>query len=280
MRRLLPFLAAMGLSWVGWAACNAETIQARHARVELVSQQVNIVPAQQLLLGVHFVLEKHWHIYWTNPGDSGQPPVLQWQLPSGLSAGAIEWPRPEKLQRSSLADYGYQDDIVLLVPVRVASGLKDGDKVDLRRQAKWLICADVCIPDHAELHLSLPVASTPEHNQNQKALFAEAGKRLPQPWPHSWKASVVSGKDDFVLSISAGKPISAAEFFPLMPEQIENAAPQPLQTTPAGAKIILKKSDQLLKPVHLLKGLLVLGGAESYMVEAPVTPIRSGEQNK
>jgi thiol:disulfide interchange protein DsbD len=279
MRRLLPFLAAAGLSLTGCGACAAEAIQARHARVELLSPQSSVVPRQQLWLAIHFSLEKDWHIYWTNPGDSGQPPVLQWQLPSGFSAGAIHWPRPEKLKRSTLADYGYQDDVVLLVPVQVAPGLKDNDKVELKLQAKWLICSDACIPDHAELHLSLPVSSTPAPQPNQASLISEARKRLPKPWPRSWKASAASEKDDFVLSIAAGKPIQAAEFFPLTPEQIENAAPQPLQTTEAGARIRLKKSDQLLKPIHLLKGLLVLGGEESYMVAAPVTPIRTQAHN-
>ena len=280
MRWILSFLAAAGLWLADCGVCIAETIHARHARVELVSQQGNVVPNRQLWLGVHFVLEKDWHIYWANPGDSGQPPVLQWQLPSGFSAGTIRWPRPEKLRRSSLADYGYQDDVVLLVPIQVAGGLKDGAREELKLQAKWLICADVCIPDHAELHLSLPASSTPLQDQNQAALFQAARKRLPRPWPRSWKASAASQKNDFVLSISSGKPIPAAEFFPLTPEQIENAAPQPLQTTPAGAKISLKKSDQLLKPIHVLKGLLVLGGTESYLVEAPVTPGLTKVHNK
>lgn len=186
-----------------------------------------------------------------------------------MSAGAIQWPLPEKLKRSSLADYGYQDDVVLLVPVSVSATLKDPGQADFVLQAKWLICSDVCIPDHAQLHLSLPISAKPAREPAQASLFIEAKKRLSRPWPHSWKASVVSTKDDFVLSIQAGKPIRAAEFFPLMPEQIENAAPQPLQTALLGAKITLKKSDQLLKPIDVLQGVLVLGD-KPYKIAAPV----------
>lgn len=269
MRRLFSFLAAAGL-WLASCGDNvAETIQARHARLELVSSKSHVVPGHQLWLGLHFSLEKDWHIYWTNPGDSGQPPVLQWQLPSGFSAAAIQWPLPEKLKRSSLADYGYQDDVVLLVPVSVSATLKNAGQADFTLQAKWLICSDVCIPDHAQLHLSLPVSAKPAHEPAQASLFTEAKKHLPQPWPHSWKVSAVSTKDDFVLSITAGKPIRVAEFFPLIPQQIENAAPQPLQATPLGAKITLKKSDQLLKPIDVLRGLLVLG-ENSYRIAASV----------
>lgn len=271
MRLILPFLAAV-LLLGNFAPCRADSVQARHARVELVSAQSNIVPGQQVWLGLHFSLEKDWHIYWTNPGDSGQPPVLQWQLPLGFTAGAIRWPLPEKLKRSSLADYGYQDDVVLLAPLHVAAALKDGDKAEVGLQVKWLICSDVCIPDRAQFHLSLPVSSQAALEPGQAKLVNEAENRLPKPWPRSWKARAISEKDDFVLSIVAGKPIQSAEFFPLIPDQIENAAPQPLQTSRAGATIRLKKSEQLLKSVPVLKGLLVLSSGDSYMLAAPVTP--------
>jgi thiol:disulfide interchange protein DsbD len=278
MRVLFKILVLVVLGWAGRVNCVAESIPARHARIELLAAQSAIVPGQQLWLGVHFSLEKNWHIYWTNPGDSGQPPTLQWQLPSGLTAGEVHWPLPEKLTRSTLADYGYQDDVVLLIPVQAAGGLQYGNKAELGVTAKWLICSDVCIPDHAQLHLSLPVASSA--SQAEPSLFSNSRGRLPKPWPGSWKAWVLSEKDNFILSIAAGKPIAAAQFFPLVPDEIENAAPQPLQKDREGAKITLKKSEQLLKPIHVLRGLLVLDDGQSYQVEAPVvTPARSKAHN-
>lgn len=274
MCRLLAILIA-GFCFVETGRAVADSVKAHHARVELVSAQSSVALGKQLWLGLHFSLEKNWHIYWTNPGDSGQPPVLQWQLPSGLTAGAIEWPLPEKLTRSTLADYGYQDDVVLLVPVRAGAELKDGDKAELGLQAKWLICADVCIPDHAQFHLSLPVSSTPAQETNEASLVRDAQKKLPQPLPRSWKAWVAPGKDDFLLVIHAGKPISEGQFFPLLPDQIENAAPQPLKTGRSGVTITLRKSEQLLKPIRVLKGVLVLDGGKSFMVEAPVSSFES-----
>jgi thiol:disulfide interchange protein DsbD len=253
----------------GLSVCAAETVQAHHARVELLSQEKTTGPNQPLLLGLHFVLEKDWHIYWINPGDSGQPPVLQWQLPFGFSAGEIEWPTPEKLKRSTLADYGYKDDVMLLVPIHTPAGLKADSKIDIGLKMKWLICSDVCIPDHADLHISLPSSSTTTQDPNNTGAFKTATGHLPKPWPHSWTARTISGKDDFVLIINAGKPVASAEFFPLAPEQIENAARQTVQKTARGARITLKKSDQLLHPIAVLKGLLVIGN-EAYQMEAKV----------
>src|SRR5215471_52469 len=129
MPRFFHAIIATSFSVLLWCACLGETVQARHARVELLAEAPG--PTGTWWLGVHFALEKDWHVYWVNPGDSGQPPVLKWQLPAGFTAGEIKWPVPEKLKRSTLADYGYQDDVVLLVPVHPAPGLKPDSKVEI-----------------------------------------------------------------------------------------------------------------------------------------------------
>jgi len=225
-------------------------------------------------------LKKGWHIYWTNPGDSGQPPSLQWQLPPGFHAGEIRWPRPDKLQSSpALADYGYHDEVLLMVPVRVTGGKLSDRPVELVTQAKWLICREVCIPDHAELKLHLlqgaPAEGTsaqgrPVANRGTAALFAQAEKRVPKSWPRSWSAKADSRKEDFLLTIKTGKPVSKAEFYPLDAGQIENAAVQRVRATPQGCTIVLRKSDLLLKPVAILRGVLVLGAGQAYEMRAPV----------
>ncbi len=251
----------------------AEPVQAKHARVELLAEQSAVAPGAELLLGIHFVLEPGWHIYWINPGDSGQPPVLKWQLPDGFSASEIQWPRPERMQSSpQLADYGYHDDVLLLVAVHappLVNSPQLGD-VGFAVDAKWLICREVCFPDHAQLHLALPLGSAATANPATMAIFAGAQKLLPKPLPPGSKATAQSRKDDFVVSVRTGKPIARAEFFPLEPAQLDNAAPQKLVPAADGAKITLKKSDLLLKPLAVLRGVLVVPGGGAYYVEAPV----------
>jgi len=94
--------------------------------VELIARQLAVTPGKDLLLGIHFVLEKGWHIYWINPGDSGQPPSFKWQMPSGFRAGEIQWPRPKRLQPSKeLVDYGYDDEVLLPVTIHAPSAISD-----------------------------------------------------------------------------------------------------------------------------------------------------------
>lgn len=242
-----------------------------HARVELLAEQATAKPGSQVQMGIHFVLESGWHIYWINPGDSGQPPSLKWQLPPGFTAGEVQWPRPERMQPiPQLADFGHHDEVLLPVTLHVPASAKKGESVQIAADAKWLVCREVCIPEHSSLHLSLPVEATAKENQQSAPLFARTSKLLPQPMPHGWKVSARSGKDDFVLSVLAGKRITKAEFFPLDPGQIDNPAPQKLEPLATGVKITLKKSDLLLKPIPVLRGVLALHGGPAYTIEAPV----------
>jgi DsbC/DsbD-like thiol-disulfide interchange protein len=158
-----------------------------------------------------------------------------------------------------------------MVPVRVSPAARSSATSIIAVDAKWLICREVCLADQARLSLSLPVSSAAQEDPHNEKLFANATKLVPRPWPRAWKVWAARAKGDFIVFIDAGQPLQPAVFFPLEPNQIENAATQSLQKTPRGAKIFLKGSDQLLKFPPLLKGILVLAGGESYQVRANVT---------
>jgi len=265
--RFFAFLSVL-LAGVGGFA---QSTQAQHARVELLARQASISPGSDLQLGVRFVLEPGWHIYWINPGDSGQPLVLKWRLPDGFSAGEIQWPRPERMQPSKqLADYGYHGEVLLPVTLHVPSALNSRAPAEIGVEAKWLVCREVCIPEHAQLQRALPVTAQATTDQSFAPLFAATEKLLPQPLPRGWKASVTSAKDEFVLTIAAGKPVAKAVFFPLEPGQVDNPAPQKLQSSRTGVRIVLKKSDMLLKPIAVLRGVLAVPDGPAYRIDAPV----------
>jgi DsbC/DsbD-like thiol-disulfide interchange protein len=264
------------------ASVHADEVRITHGTLELISDDQWITPGQKFNLGLHFQLEKRWHIYWVNPGDSGEPSRVQWQLPSGLSVGDIEWPTPRRLGSSSVADFGYEDAVLLVVPVNADAGIAGQQTVRISATARLLVCShEMCIPSKADLSLTLPVKSKlPAPNARTADLFAAARKSLPQPAPSNWKFSVTDAHDSFVLTAKLGRPtggrqntdheITEALFYPLIESQIANAAPQKLVTLPGGFQLTLRKSDQLVNPIARLKGVLVLSGEQSYLIDVPV----------
>jgi len=242
-----------------------------HGTVELIAEPQWIVAGGNVNFGLHFELEKGWHIYWINPGDSGETPRVKWQLPMGLTARAIEWPAPRRLGTSSIVDFGYEDAVTLIVPMHADAHLRDQQSVQLGAQVSVLVCREMCIPGKAQVSLTLPIKpQAPSADSRTAELFAASRKALPRPAPMNWKLALADDNSSFLLTVRLGRPVTQAVFYPLVESQMDNAAPQKLLPTPNGFRLTLRKSDQLLKPIERLKGVLVLSTDQAYLVNVPV----------
>jgi DsbC/DsbD-like thiol-disulfide interchange protein len=243
-----------------------------HGTLELLAENQSIEAGHSAHLGLRFQLEKGWHIYWVNPGDSGEPPRVKWQLPPGVSVGEMEWPTPRRLGTSSIVDFGYEDEVMLLVPIHAEAAVATQGLAQVSAEVKVLVCREMCIPGRAQLSLTMPVRSQPAvANARTAEWFAAARKALPQPAPASWQISVIDAKDSFLLFANPGRHVTQVEFFPAAESQIKDAVPQQFIVMAGGFRLTLRKSDQLLKPIERLKGVLVLAGDRGYVIDVPVT---------
>jgi len=242
-----------------------------HVDVQLLSERTAIWTGHTLWVGIQFQLPSGWHVYWQNPGDSGEPPKVNWNLPTGLHAGDLQWPAPERLESPSIVDYGYPNGVLLLAPIRVDSAVPAASAVPLRAEVRYLVCREICVPGKANVSLDLPARSSAAGwNAAAHALFEKTRAQLPEAAPAAWRVRAQSQGNYFVVSITTGKSEQQGVFFPLDPGQIENAAPQSARPIPRGIEFRLRKSDLLLKPISRLRGVVVLGGRQAYEVSAAV----------
>ena len=158
-------------------AQSSAIVKTDEVRAELVAHAPEGVAAgKSVWLGLVIEHAPHWHTYWKNPGDSGLPTTLTWQLPSGVATGEIAWPTPSRLPIGPLVNYGYEGKLLLPVPVEVASDFK-GESLNVKLSAQWLVCKDVCIPQQGEFALRVPAkATTAAH----AALFNSAWAAQPK----------------------------------------------------------------------------------------------------
>ena len=217
---------------------SAHVVVTDQVRAELVVHAPKGIQAGETFwLGLHIAHQPHWHTYWQNPGDSGLPTRLQWQLPDGLQAGEIAWPLPKKIPIGSLANYGYEGSLLLAVPVTASADFKGSAQAPLSIQlkAEWLVCRQECIPQEGQFTLSLRSA-TPL--VQQAALFEASRQLIAQPLPRSAaNAPAVSfgkatlSKDGRQLELRVeglpaslrGKTLAA---FPVTAQVVHNAAVQ------------------------------------------------------
>ena len=223
--RSLVVWLALGLSTLAGAqgAFVSPPVQSPYSRAELlVHAPQGVAPGRPVWLGLQITHEPDWHTYWKNPGDSGLPTELEWQLPAGVVPGPIQWPTPRKFPLGDLANYGYDGTVLLPVPMDIRADFA-GTTLQAELWATWLICRKECIPEEARFQLRVPVdASVAAHAAAFEAAWAAApadqpaGRSLLAPEPDGLRVELTGLPADWV-----GQPL---EFYPELPGLIEPGA--------------------------------------------------------
>ena len=131
---------------------SAEIVDTGHARISLIKDHSDFVPGTSINIGLKVSMDKGWHTYWRNPGDSGGPIEIDWNLPKGFSVSDIKWPLPEKIEYPPLMTYGYEDFVIYPMVLSIPADYSD-DYFEMN--ADILICADVCIPESGKISSNL-----------------------------------------------------------------------------------------------------------------------------
>jgi len=207
--------------------------RAAHTQVQLRLSADTAKPGDTIWAGLDLKMEPGWHTYWKNPGDAGQATEIKWQLPAGVTAGEIQWPLPEKLPPAEVTTYGYENEVVLLVPLTLASNLPAG-ALNLAAKVSWLECKESCIPASAEVEAKINVGG--ETKTSADATTIESWKsKVPQKGnPFSLNAwwekspvgdsrSLIIGKQPSLVAVK-NKKYDSVDFFPDASEQFEIGA--------------------------------------------------------
>ena len=230
-------------------------------RVELVSEVHAIAAGQVFWVALHQRIAPGWHTYWINPGDSGEPPRIEWALPAGFTAGEITWPFPEKIPVGPAMTYGYSREVVLPIPITAPASLTAGTEISLRGQASWLVCEKICIPEEAAIALTLPVTTgNPPLDAHGAPMIAAARQRVPTPSP--WPASFVATPETVTLTLAApgltSERIADVSFFPAKWGAIDMAAPQRVRVDAAGIRIVVARGPLRAAAAAPIDGVLVV----------------------
>jgi thiol:disulfide interchange protein DsbD len=162
--------------------------------VQLFADSATLKPGGRMMLAARFSVAEGWHLYYRDPGETGDAVRIKFAPVAGLEFGEPRYPIPhKKLEASGDLTQIYEGSATLLVPVRVAADFKspaDGP-VKIEAKGSWLVCKESCIPGSAGVELSLPVASAGDAAKPaNEALFKSAAAKLPAPAAASKRVSV------------------------------------------------------------------------------------------
>jgi thiol:disulfide interchange protein/DsbC/DsbD-like thiol-disulfide interchange protein len=154
----LIYVRCIGILFATGFYLAAFTAHAAHTQAKLILSADTARPGDTIWAGVDLKMEPGWHTYWKNPGAAGMATKIEWQLPPGISTGEIQWPLPEKLPPAEVTTYGYENEVMLIVPLTLATNLPSGT-LELKANVSWLECKDVCIPASTTVEATLNIGT-------------------------------------------------------------------------------------------------------------------------
>jgi thiol:disulfide interchange protein DsbD len=204
------------------------TAGAAHTHVELLLSANPARPGDIIWAGVDLKMDAGWHTYWKNPGDSGIATTIKWDLPPGVTAGEIQWPLTEKLPPAEVTTYGYEHEVMLLVPLTLAMNLPPGPLV-LKADVAWLECEEQCVPGNTNAEATLTIGGETKASAN--AVVIESWKKkVPQttdfPYCAWWETSAVGESRPLMIGnqpieVYALVKYRSVDFYPDASDQFE-----------------------------------------------------------
>ncbi len=184
---LIPAALGVGPSKSGqpWPATTLGTEEepdgSKLAQVQLISTQSAFISGETNWIAAVFTIAPDWHLYWTNPGDSGGPISFKFDTPEGVTVGKPHFPTPKrKRYAGDSIDHIYTKELAVLFPVEIKQG--SSAPITIRAEIDWLICSDECLAGYAETNISLPIVADSDSSQPvNNPVIARARDRLPLP---------------------------------------------------------------------------------------------------
>ena len=248
-----------------------------HSEATLVSEKSAITPGEPFTVALRLEMEEGWHSYWKNPGASGEPTSIDWSLPKGYEAGALQWPYPHRIQFGSLISYGYSDEVFLLTDITPPDTLTPGTTATLGGKASWLICEEICLPAASDIELTLPVtAETPERTDWALAIEGARTKHPKTMSDWSVEAGRSSGSYSLLLEGPQGtRPdLDGAYFYASEKSVVDPGAPQSVTQSGGTYAIALQQSEYAQESAQRLRGVLVAPEGEHWDADGDVRALR------
>lgn len=150
-----------------------------YAGAELLRNNYSSKTDSVLEIGIKVTLQKDWHIYWRNPGDSGIPTDFEWDLPEGFKSPKIFWPIPKSFELDDLVSYGFDNQVLFIAELEVPQNFRN-QKIQLIVQLKSLICKSICIPFDTSFTLEIDLSHDHFADEETSKAFSQTKRNLPK----------------------------------------------------------------------------------------------------
>ncbi len=234
---LMALMPAMPAS-----AEQTDTVTIEESRVTIVTDHDTVAPGQTFYLAVEWAMDDKWHVYWQNPGDSGESFQLDLDASEDFTTGPIIWTTPSWVMTGSddiqIINYGYEGRPLFPVQITASEDLKPGDILNLSGETYALVCETLCIPRTVPFQIALPIGEAVVDNR-WSSNIARTLKDVPQTVDIQASTYLEDGKllIDIASMDFADGIISDPYIFPNTQSFISPSAPQMPRLGPQGLRV-------------------------------------------
>lgn len=249
-----------------------------NADIEVIYSDNYLKDGDELILGLRFKLTPGWHIYWKNPGDSGLPPEIEWNLPEGIEFEEILWPSPELAPLDPLTSYGYYDEVVLPIKFRINSNYNYGDKFSAF--LSFLICEEICIPEDTDISIDLTKFSLTQL-ENAKFILNDWMNRLPSK--SSFDTEAFLSDNTFKISWVSDISYEKAYFYPEQNGLINYSSNQILVNNAENSYLTVDRPEKFREELKFVSGVLELQNEDQktfFQIDSNIERVSFIEVNK
>jgi thiol:disulfide interchange protein DsbD len=233
MKRLLPSLLVLTFATSAFALRpllpgmpgGTAALAASRVKAEALLDTTAVAPGTPFTVGVTLTTNAGYHVYWSNPGESGIATSFKLALPPGFTAEPLPLPVPKTfVQPGNVVGYGYEGATTFLFKVTPPANLPGSAAgpatVPFSVAVSWLNCnKDQCVPGNATLDLPLPIGQGTPANADR---FAAARANLPAPAPPAGllkappapDAALADGRLTYTIRLPFADPPGAVEAYP------------------------------------------------------------------
>lgn len=255
MHAFIPIALLLTLS------TNLEIQQPRYSKVNFISEVSSIKAGSPFRVAFVIDLERGWHAYWSNPGDSGMPTSVIWKLPPGFTVSELQFPFPKAFNDAGIVSYGFENRAVILATVTPPKNLSLNSKVEIEAEVKRLVCKDTCLPENSKHKLNLTVQQNPEWNTSSRNIIATAQGAIPRV-KQGWSVKSSIKPSELVLNIKPGNlnlaEVNSAYFFPLNENLIQHSEPQRMTRKSGELELTIKRNTSSSAQPGKIQGVVCL----------------------
>lgn len=108
-----------------------------------LASDIRLFSGEKNTAGLEIILKSGYKTYWRTPGDSGVPPIFNWQGSKNLKSIDIIFPTPEKFEDGIGYSIGYKKSPTFLL---IATPENEIKPITLNLKLDYAVCETMCIP--------------------------------------------------------------------------------------------------------------------------------------